>query len=134
VSSPGPIGVLGISYKPETSVVEQSQGLSLIERLLDEGHRVIAYDPKALPTAQAVLRRSFESAPSAEACVREAEVVVVMTPWPAFRAIPAEAFARRGRRLPVIDCWRVLPADELGATVDLVYLGRGAAQEAPTPA
>jgi UDPglucose 6-dehydrogenase len=134
VAGSGAIGVLGISYKPETSVVEQSQGLSLIERLLDDGHRVIAYDPKALPTAQAVLRRSFESAASAEACVREAEVLVVMTPWPAFRAIPAEAFARAGRPLPVIDCWRILPAEELGSVADLVYLGRGAAQGAPTPA
>ena len=130
----GRVGVLGISYKPETSVVEQSQGLSLIERLLDEGHRVVAYDPKALPTAQAVLRRPFDSASSAEECVRDADVVVVMTPWSAFRASPVDAFVRNGRRLPVIDCWRILPVDELGSTVDLVYLGRGAAQVAPTHA
>lgn len=130
----GPVGILGLSYKPETSVVEQSQGLGLIQRLLDEGLRVIAYDPKALPTAQAVVRRPFESASSAEACVRAASLVVLMTPWPEFRGIPVDAFERPGARLPVIDCWRILSATEVGAVADLVYLGRGAARHEPTVA
>ncbi len=38
----GTIGVLGLSYKPDTAVVEESQGLALVERLLDLGRRVIA--------------------------------------------------------------------------------------------
>ena len=125
----GPVGVLGLAYKPDTAVVEQSQGLELVGRLLDEGHRVVAYDPKALPTAQAVLRRAFESADSAEDCVRAASVVVVMTPWPEFRAIPVDAFHKRPR-LAVIDCWRLLSREEIGAVADVVYLGQGAARPA----
>jgi UDPglucose 6-dehydrogenase len=126
----GMVGVLGLAYKPETSVVEQSQGLELVGRLLDEGHRVIAYDPKALPTAQAVLRRRFESAESAEACVRAASIVVVVTPWPEFRAIPIEAFEKRPR-LTVIDCWRALSREEIGTVANIVYLGQGAGRPVP---
>jgi UDPglucose 6-dehydrogenase len=127
----GPIGVLGLSYKPDTSVVEQSQGLLVVERLLDGGHRVIAYDPKALPTAQASLRRQFESADSADACVRASSLVVVMTPWPEFHTIPADAFTRSHGRMAVIDCWRAIPA-QIGAVADLVYLGQGAVQDQST--
>jgi UDPglucose 6-dehydrogenase len=127
----GPVGVLGLAYKPDTSVVERSQGVSLVERLLDEGLDVIVSDPKAAASAQAALTRPFTVAPSAEACVRAASVLVIMTPWPEFRAVPAEAFARTPR-LPVIDCWRLLSREEIGAVADLVYLGLGTGQRAPT--
>jgi UDPglucose 6-dehydrogenase len=127
----GSVGVLGLAYKPDTSVVERSQGVSLVERLLDEGLDVIVSDPKAAVSAQAVLKRPFTVAPSAEACVRAASVLVIMTPWPEFRAVPAEAFARTPR-LPVIDCWRLLSREEIGAVADLVYLGLGTGQRAPT--
>ncbi len=123
----GPIGVLGLAYKPDTAVVEQSQGLGLVARLLDEGHEVLAFDPKAIASAQAALRRPFQAAASPEDCVRGASLVVVMTPWPEFRAIPADAFARTPR-LTVLDCWRLLSREEIGAVADLVYLGHGPVQ------
>ena len=132
-SGNGPVGVLGLAYKPDTSVVERSQGLGLVERLVEEGLDVIAFDPKALATAQAALRRPFHAAASAETCVRAASLVVVMTPWPEFRAVPAEAFAR-SPRLTVLDCWRLLSREEIGAVADVVYLGQGAGQGVPSVA
>ena len=126
VSGKGVIGVLGLSYKPETAVIERSQGVSVVERLLARGHDVIAYDPKALPSAQAAIKQSFTAATSAEACVRASSIVVMMTPWPEFRAIPADAFAR-SPRMTVIDCWRVLSREEVAGVADLTYLGVGAA-------
>jgi UDPglucose 6-dehydrogenase len=130
VTHPGPIGILGLSYKPDTAVVEQSQGVALAARLIAEGHEVIAYDPKALENAQAVAG-SMIAAASAEECVRRASIVVVMTPWPEFRAIPLSAFTRP-QRLTVIDCWRLFAREEVGTVADLIYLGRGAALSRPT--
>jgi UDPglucose 6-dehydrogenase len=126
----GTVGILGLSYKPDTSVVEQSQGVALASRLLDAGRPVIAYDPKALATAQDVIGRTFAAAASAEDCVRRASVVVVMTPWPEFRAIPLEAFSHP-QRLTVIDCWRLLAREEVGTVADLVHLGFGAGDQRP---
>ena len=68
ITGSGPIGVLGLSYKPDTAVIERSQGVSLVARLLERGHDVVAYDPKALADAQAAIGRPFTSAASAEAC------------------------------------------------------------------
>jgi len=121
----GTVGILGLSYKPDTAVVECSQGVALATRLIAEGHRVIAYDPKALDAAQAAMSAPLIPAVSAEDCVRRASVVVVTTPWPEFRAIPVEAFTRT-ERMTVIDCWRLLSQEEVGAVADLVHLGRGA--------
>jgi UDPglucose 6-dehydrogenase len=124
------VGILGLSYKPDTTVVEQSQGVAVAARLLEEGHAVVAYDPKALPTARAAVQRPFTAASSAEDCVRRSSVIVVMTPWPEFRAIPVDAFAGTPRKA-VIDCWRLLSREELAPFADLVHLGFGAGDRRP---
>ena len=118
----GPIGILGLAYKPDTSVVERSQALGVVARLVAEGRDVIAFDPKALRAAHEALHGSFTAAASAEECIRSASIVVLMTPWPEFRAVPPEAFAR-SPRMTVIDCWRLLSRQEISPFADLVYLG-----------
>jgi UDPglucose 6-dehydrogenase len=129
----GPIGVLGLAYKPETSVIECSQGLAVVGHLVDAGRDVVAFDPKALGSAHAALGQRFRAAASAEECIRAASLVVLMTAWPQFRAVPPEAFAR-SPRLTVIDCWRLLSRQELTAFADVVHLGRGALHSTPTTA
>ena len=121
----GPIGVLGLSYKPDTAVIEESQGVALVDRLVELGHRVIAYDPKALSAASAALRRSFEAASSAADCVRRSSLVVITTAWPEFGRIPTDAFERPTERLTVIDCWRIT-SKTIAQVADVVYLGQGA--------
>lgn len=120
----GTIGILGLSYKPDTAVIEESQGVAVAERLLTEGHTVVAYDPKALSAAQTQLRGRLKEAETPEACARAADLVLVMTPWPAFRTVAAAAFERTGRRMTVIDCWRILPAD-VRDVADVIYIGQG---------
>ena len=122
----GIIGILGLSYKPETAVIEESQGVALADRLLTAGRTVVAYDPKALGAAQSQLGGRLREAQSAEDCVRAADAVVVMTPWPTFRNVEPSAFSRPNGRMTVIDCWRILPA-EVREVADLVYVGQGGA-------
>jgi len=122
----GLVGVLGLSYKPDTAVVEESQGLALVERLLDLGRRVVVYDPEAIPLAQRAIRRPFEVARSAAECVQRSTLVVVMTPWPEFSRIPLDAYRRSTSRLTVIDCWRATPVT-VSSVADVVFLGQGAA-------
>ena len=121
----GPVGVLGLSYKPDTAVIEESQGVALVNRLVELGHRVIAYDPKALPAAHAALCRSFDAAASAADCVRRSSLVVVTTAWAEFADLPTDAFERPTGRVTVIDCWRITPKT-LANVADVVYLGQGA--------
>jgi UDPglucose 6-dehydrogenase len=128
--TPAPVGILGLSYKPDTSVIEQSQGVALAARLLEDGYPVIAFDPKALRNAQTVAR-SLVAADSAADCVRRAALVVVMTPWPEFRSIPLDTFTRTPQ-MTVIDCWRLFSREEVGTVANLVYLGQGAPVTRPS--
>jgi UDPglucose 6-dehydrogenase len=117
------IALLGMSYKPDTAVIEESQGVALAGILARQGYRVIVSDPLASEAASAVLGAAAEATPDAAAAVRQADLVVIMTPWPDFKAIPAEAFRRGSDAVTVIDPWRVIDAGSSGAKI--VHLGSG---------
>ncbi len=119
------VGVLGLSYKADTGVTEESQGMALVGRLLDAGFKVLAYDPMALPEALAKAGPGLAAAASAQDCVRESERVVITTPWAEFGDIPVSAFGRKNGRIEVIDCWRILDPARLGEACSLIYLGKG---------
>lgn len=126
----GKVGILGLTYKPHTDVVEEAFGLMLAAKLAEQGYTVIAYDPAGLGNAQRVLGSRVRFADAAEQCIAEADVVVVATPWPLFRELPSEAWARHSPPRVVIDCWRVLShlAGHAGvAHVPLGVFGRLAA-------
>lgn len=124
------IGVMGLSYKPGTGVIEESPGVALAARLSEERFEVYVHDPLALRGAMAVLQDKVVPIVSAEECVRAVDALVITTPWPQFAELPASAFARPHRRLQILDCWRILKRDRLEGVADLHYLGIGDAAAA----
>ena len=117
------ITLLGMSYKPDTAVIEESQGVMLTRILAKQGYKVIVSDPLATQAAASVIGTAAEAMSDAAAAVREADLVVVMTPWPDFKTIPSDAFRRGSGTVTVIDPWRVIDAGSSGANV--VHLGSG---------
>jgi UDPglucose 6-dehydrogenase len=117
------VGVLGLSYKPDTGVVEESPGVALAEILAESGVREInVFDPVATDTAALLLGDSARPCASAGEVLERSDVVVIATPWPEFVHLAVERVAERSRRPVVIDCWRVL-ADDMGDAVEIVRLG-----------
>lgn len=114
------VAVLGLSYKPDTPVVEESQGVMIAKALAQAGHAVFITDPVALDGAAAVLGESVTPIGTAAAAVEQASIVVVTTPDRSFAALPPAAFGGK----TVIDCWRILPAAVAGVA-DVVHIGRG---------
>lgn len=122
----GTVGILGLAYKPGTDVIEESAGIALAEALARSGYRVVVFDPLALESAAARLGDLVEAAPSAERCVRTADLVVITTPWDEFSDLPPAAMTRlTRRRLTIVDCWRLLSAKDCDELADIVYPGHG---------
>ncbi len=121
----GRSAVLGLSYKPKTDVVEESPAVYLVRELLSHDVDVVAYDPAGMENAKRDLDGAGRWADSAEACVRESDVVVLATPWQEFIELPIATFERDGTPRVVIDCWRALPREELERVAEYVALGEG---------
>lgn len=120
----GTAAVLGLSYKPNTDVVEESPGLNLVRALAGRGVDVVAYDPASLPNAERVVTEpNVRFADSAEDAVRSADVVVVATSWSEFESIPAEVFERHSTPRVVVDCWRILSSPDLSRVTTYIPLG-----------
>ena len=103
----GEAAILGLAYKPGTPVVEESQGLMLAVNLAAGGARVTVHDPLALENARKLLGEGPRYADTLEEAVTEAAVIVIATPDPAFRALPA-ILERRGGEIAIFDCWGLL--------------------------
>ena len=43
------IGILGLSFKPDTDDIRESRAIPIVQTLLQEGAQIIAYDPMAMP-------------------------------------------------------------------------------------
>jgi len=126
----GTAGVLGLSYKPNTEVIEESQGVALARELLKAGARVTAYDPAAMENAKLVLGAGVEFARSAAECAASSDVLAITTEWEEFRALRPEDLKHGLARPTVVDCWRLLDREAfLSASV---YLTLGLCPSAGT--
>jgi UDPglucose 6-dehydrogenase len=124
------IAVLGLTYKPDTPVVEESQGVMLANRLASGGFATLVFDPMAVVEAPTTLAPSIVRASSLAECVQGADVLVLMVPWAEFRQIPALLQAQSRKRPTVIDCWRLLAPEDLKGLAEPIYPGKSRAASA----
>lgn len=121
----GTAAILGLSYKPNTDVVDESPGVLLLAELAGRGVDAVGYDPAAMPNAARMLGGAARLTDSLAEAVSAADVIVVATAWDEFKAIDRALLERDGQRRVVVDCWRVLQADEIEEVADYVVLGKG---------
>jgi UDPglucose 6-dehydrogenase len=119
----GPVGILGLTYKPGTDVVEEAVGFLLAKELADRNVKVLAYDPAFGKNSAAAMDERIRFAASAQGCIDQSDLVVLATAWPEFSGIPGEQWARPGSPRTVIDCWRAV--NHLHKQPGVHYLGLG---------
>ncbi|MGE3961920.1 MAG: UDP-glucose/GDP-mannose dehydrogenase family protein [Dehalococcoidia bacterium] len=119
------VAVLGLAYKPASHVVEESQSVALARAFVDAGATVRAFDPLVTPGALGELASRVQFAESVRGCVEGADLVLVTTPDPAFKALRAEDFGGCAPGARIVDFWRSLPPDVSEArAVQYVPYGR----------
>jgi UDPglucose 6-dehydrogenase len=119
------VAVLGLSYKANTPVVEESQRIALALALLDSGYQVVVSDPEALPSLPADLDERIQRALKAEEAIQNADAVAIMTPWGRYKDIPPALFGKGKQAKILIDPWRVVDRTLLDPEVHLIRLGMG---------
>jgi UDPglucose 6-dehydrogenase len=117
------IGVLGLTFKPNTDDMRDAPSIPLVEGLLAGGASVTAYDPVGREHAEALLP-GIAFANSAEQAAEAADALVIVTEWDEFRALDLDDLARKMRGRTLIDLRNIYDkaeAEEAG----LIYRGIG---------
>ncbi|WP_455244946.1 UDP-glucose dehydrogenase family protein [Petrachloros mirabilis] len=96
------VGMLGLSFKPNTNDLREAPALTIAQALLDRGIKVRAYDPAALEEGSRLLnglvpcRSSYEAAEGADA-------LVLMTEWNEFRNLDFTKLKSLMRQTVLVD-------------------------------
>ncbi|ACO79162.1 UDP-glucose/GDP-mannose dehydrogenase protein [Azotobacter vinelandii CA] len=95
--------IWGLSFKPRTDDMREAPSRTLMEALWRAGARVQAYDPEAMVEAQRLYgnRTDLTLCGTKEAALKDADALVIVTDWQAFKA-PDFEFIKQQLRQPLI--------------------------------
>ncbi|MER8727129.1 UDP-glucose/GDP-mannose dehydrogenase family protein [Mesorhizobium sp. M1027] len=80
------IGILGLTFKPNTDDMRDAPSLAIIQALKDAGAAIKAYDPAGMEQARKMIE-GIEFGESAYAVADGAHAIVIVTEWNAFRSL-----------------------------------------------
>ena len=88
------IALWGLAFKPETDDMREAPALVLIDKLLEAGCQVRAYDPAAMEECKRKIGNSIYYACDMYDAVLDADVLMLVTEWKEFR-LPSWAVIRK---------------------------------------
>ena len=108
------VGLLGLSFKPNTNDLREAPAVTIAEHLLAEGAEVRVYDPTALEEGAKVLRGAIPCTDAYDAA-RGADALVLVTEWNQFRNLDFDRIKTALRRPVFIDLRNVYEPDRIAA-------------------
>jgi UDPglucose 6-dehydrogenase len=119
------IAVWGLAFKPRTDDVREAPALYIIEKLVEHGARVRAYDPAAMETATAASKVKFDLADTAHAAAEGADALAIVTEWNEFRTADLEVLKKLLKQPVIFDGRNVLdPVKASNAGFQYYCIGR----------
>lgn len=79
------IGIWGLAFKPNTDDVREAPALYTIDKLLDNGAKIKAYDPEAMDNVKAIYGDKIQFAMEPYEAAEKADALAIVTEWNAFR-------------------------------------------------
>ncbi len=124
------IGVLGLTFKPETDDLRDAPALSILPPLHEKGARIQAHDPQGMEEARKLFPE-FSYVGNVYEAAADADAVVLMTEWNQYRALDLERLKSLMRTPVFIDLRNVYSPQRMrDAGFTYVGVGRGNTQGA----
>ncbi|HTO63041.1 MAG TPA: UDP-glucose/GDP-mannose dehydrogenase family protein [Bradyrhizobium sp.] len=106
------IGVLGLTFKPNTDDMREAPSIDLITALVDMGANVKAYDPEGMQQAQNDLP-PIRYCEDAYSVASGADALVIVTEWEQFRALDLMRLKRDMRRPVIVDLRNIYRPEDM---------------------
>tara|TARA_B100000575_G_C23129910_1_gene655271 strand:+ start:899 stop:2206 length:1308 start_codon:yes stop_codon:yes gene_type:complete len=114
------VGVLGLSYKPNTPVIEESPSIHLIDYLLENSFEINAYDSLAIDNTKKRYGTKINYYNSAIDCIKNTNTIVLCTMEKEFQKLEFNT----NNEIIIIDCWRQIDVSILPSNVNYIALGQ----------
>ncbi len=119
------IAILGLAFKPNTDDIRESVSIKIIDKLLEGGANVVAYDPTAMNNTKKLLGNYIDYASSAIECIKGADCCIVATEWDEFKQVKPDDFAQYMKTPMVVDGRRIYNPEEYSRKVKFTAIGLG---------
>ena len=117
------VALLGLTFKPNTDDMRDAPSIAIAQTLIDAGAEVSAYDPEGMELAKEIMP-SVEMADSSYHAAKDADAVVIVTEWDAFRALDLEKLADVMQGNVLVDLRNIYNPAEVAQT-SLIYTSVG---------
>ncbi|MCK4752330.1 MAG: UDP-glucose/GDP-mannose dehydrogenase family protein [Planctomycetes bacterium] len=114
------LAVWGLAFKARTDDVRESPAISCIEKFLEFGMKIKAYDPEACETGLAALEGKIEVASNGYDVLDDADALVILTDWQEFRNPDFEVIVTKLKK-PIIFDGRNLYNPEVVSKAGIEY-------------
>ena len=106
------IGILGLTFKPNTDDMRDSPSLDIVPALLEAGAKIRAYDPEGMEEAKKELK-GIEMASGPYEVADNADALVILTEWDQFRALDFERIATQMKKPVMVDLRNIYNPEDL---------------------
>lgn len=96
------IGVLGLSFKPNTDDIREAPSIYVIQVLKQKGAKIKAYDPKAIDKMKQIFP-DVEYCSSAYEVAKNCDCIIILTEWDEFKNLNLKKIKRLMNQPIIID-------------------------------
>ncbi|MDA8886029.1 UDP-glucose/GDP-mannose dehydrogenase family protein [Bacteroidia bacterium] len=93
----------GLSFKPNTDDMREAPSLVLIDKILNAGGKVVAYDPVSMPETKHMIGDKIEYVDDQYSALDNAEALLIVTEWSEFKIPDFDEFEKRLKNKLVFD-------------------------------
>jgi UDPglucose 6-dehydrogenase len=98
------IGVLGLSFKPETDDMRDAPSIPIIKTLLINGADLVAYDPQAMNNAQSIFQGlKIKYMKNAYDACSDIDALLILTEWNEFKQLDLDKIKKMMKKPVVFD-------------------------------
>ena len=97
------IGVLGLSFKPDTDDMRDAPSITVIKTLQKNGAKIKAYDPIAIENAKKILKTGVLFSRDPYATVKDCDILIIITEWNEFKQLDLQKIKKIMKQPIILD-------------------------------
>ncbi len=107
------IAIWGLSFKPNTDDMREAPSLVLINKLLNVGAKIKAFDPVAMEEAKSILGDKIHFSENKSDALKDADALLLVTEWNEFRLLNLNEIKRLMRKYVIFDGRNIYEPEEI---------------------